>query len=401
MPEAKVNVRVDSHTPTVIETTGCALRMDAAQMVAADTMLVRLIMEIGAATAAGQPVAIRIDGTGDDGALRTLEACLDRLAEALDRNGISRTGIELTMPATWPQLRSVHELCLASFGARRLNLCIDDRGLPDERGWEALWQLSADGRVLIGCWPLVSSRSALLSAEVANDVLPGHGLQAPAQSAWLKADLEFAMAYETGNSHSKAAIQEILASVFDAAEALHETERWPTAAMGHDAWFNRRMSIRLVGIGDWVREQGLDPESHDTLAQLDGIVRAIAQTFEQASCSLSSEPLPAVVAADPGRLMGAGPERDAWSERWREAVARCGMRHRNLLTMSPWAIFPGEKADYRYANLLPLLRHGDACSFARDVAIDTWNANDFRDFHLRVLALARHSQARGGVAECL
>ena len=46
MPEAKVNVRVDSHTPTVIETTGCALRMDAAQMVAADTMLVRLIMEI-------------------------------------------------------------------------------------------------------------------------------------------------------------------------------------------------------------------------------------------------------------------------------------------------------------------------------------------------------------------
>ncbi len=382
-----MSVRADSGPPAVIESTGCALRMDAAQIVAADTMLARLVMEIGAASAAGQTVALRINGIDDDSALQTLETCLDRLAEALDRSGIRRNSIELTMAAMWSEPRSVHELCIAAFGARRLNLCVDDRRLPDERGWEALRDVATSGRVLIGCWPFVSSRSALLSAEIANDVLPGHGLQAPAQSAWLKADLEFATAYETGNSLSREAIQQILAPVFDAADALYETQLWPTPSMGHDAWFNRRMSIRLVGIGDWVRDQGLDAESHDTLAYLDGIVRAIAHTFEQASRSRSSEPLPAVLAADPGRLMGTGAQRDAWSERWREAVARCGMRHRNLLTMSPWAIFPAGNADYRYANLLPLLRHGDACSFAREVAIKAWNTNEFRDFHLRILRL--------------
>ena len=161
------------------------------------------------------------------------------------------------------------------------------------------------------------------------------------------------------------------------------------------------MSIRLVGIGDWVQDQGLNPERHDTLTFLDSIVRSTARTFEQASRARESEPLPAVLAEDPGRLMPKGAQRDAWSARWREAVHRCGMRHRNLLTISPWALFPREKADFRYVNLLPLLRHGDACSFVRDVPIGTWNTKDFRNFHLRIMALARHERARNSIATCL
>ena len=399
MPEANANV--EHRRASSITTSGCALRADTAAIISTDTRLARLTMEIAEVVSAGQTVAIRLDGIDRDDAPATVRACLGRLADALDKNGIDRGNVELAMPALLSDIETVHDLGIAEFGARRLNLYLSDLDDAGPLDWEALRLICSRGRALIACWPYVSSRSALLGAESAADILPGHGLQAPAQSAWLMADLDFATAWETGNSLSEEAIQDILAAVFDAAEALHEAERWPTPSMGHDAWFNRRMSIRLVGIGDWVRDQGLDPERLDTLTFLDRIVRSIARTFEQASRARTSEPLPAVLAEDPGRLMGKGAQRDAWSARWREAVHRCGMRHRNLLTMSPWALFPRENADFRYLNLLPLLCHGDACSFARDVPIDHWNSNDFRDFHLRILALAGHAAARDGIATCL
>ncbi|MDJ0907548.1 MAG: hypothetical protein QNI99_00025 [Woeseiaceae bacterium] len=401
MPEANASVDAELRRASSITTSGCALRADAEQIAAIDTRLARVTMEVAEIAASGQPVAIRLDGIDRNNTPAAVGACLRRLADALDRHGIDRSNIELTVSALLPDIETVHDLCIAEFGARRLNLVVGDLDEAGALNWEPLALIGSRGRALIGGWPSISSRSALLRAEAAPDVLPGHGLQAPAQSAWLMADLDFATAWETGNSLSEDAIQDILAAVFDAAEALHEPARWPTASMGHDAWFNRRMSIRLVGIGDWVRNQGLDPERHDTLTFLDRIVRTVARTFEQASRRRTSEPLPAVLAEDPGRLMGKGAQRDAWSRRWREAVHRCGMRHRNLLTMSPWALFPRENADFRYANLLPLLCHGDACSFAREVAIDGWNANEFRDFHLRILALARHRYARDGIATSL
>ena len=401
MPEANASGDAELRRASAISTSGCALRADAAQIVATDTRLARVCMEIAQVAASGQPVALRLDGIDRSDAPRAVEACLLRLADALERNGIDRAGIELTVPASLPDIETVHRLSIEEFGARRLNLVVSELEQADALQWAQLQRICAGGRALMGGWPSISSRSALLGAESAADILPGHGLQAPAQSAWLMADLDFATAWETGNSLSEDAIQDILAAVFDAAEALHEPTRWPTPSMGHDAWFNRRMSIRLVGIGEGVRDQGLDPERHDTLTFLDRIVRTIARTFEQASRRRLSEPLPAVLAEDPGRLMGNGAQRDAWSARWREAVHRCGMRHRNLLTMSPWALFPRESADFRYANLLPLLCHGDACSFAREVVIDRWKASYFRDFHLRILALARHRHARDGIATSL
>lgn len=381
-----------------ISTSGCALRADAMQIVATDTRLARLTSEAVAVTSAGQPVAIGLDNVDDVGALHD---CLERLAGALDKNGVARGCVELTLPAALPNIEVVHDLCIAEFGARRLNLTLCAADETSGLDWELLFETCRRGQALIGSWPCVSSRSALLDTEPAPDILPGHGLQAPAQSAWLLADLNFATAWETGNSLTDDAIQSVLAAVFDAAERLHEAERWPTPSMGHDAWFNRRMSIRLVGVGDWVQAQELDPVRHDTLKFLDRIVRATAQTFEHASRARASEPLPAVLAEDPGRLMGCGAQRDAWSARWKEAVQRCGMRHRNLLTMSPWAFFPTDNTDFRYLNLLPLLNHGDACSFVRDVPVDDWNANKFRDFHLRILTLAQHAAARDGVATSL
>ena len=71
---------------------------------------------------------------------------------------------------------------------------------------------------------------------------------------------------------------------------------------------------------------------------------------------------------------------------WRSAL------HRNLLTLSPWDVFPrGQPADYRYINLLPLLARANSVSFRRDVDICHWNVKEFRGFFERVSAILRSS----------
>ena len=80
------------------------------------------------------------------------------------------------------------------------------------------------------------------------------------------------------------------------------------------------------------------------------------------------------------------------NERWQRAVGSNAIRHRNLLTLSPWDVFPREQpADYRYVNLLPLLACANSVSFRRDVDICHWNVKEFKGFFERVSAILRSS----------
>ena len=76
--------------------------------------------------------------------------------------------------------------------------------------------------------------------------------------------------------------------------------------------------------------------------------------------------------------------------RWRRAVMANGLRHRNLLTISPWDVFPrGAPAALRHMNLLPVVRRAHSVSLHRDADISHWQAADFRAFHERVGAILR------------
>ena len=87
------------------------------------------------------------------------------------------------------------------------------------------------------------------------------------------------------------------------------------------------------------------------------------------------------------RVVHHGQEMNA---RWRRAVMDNGMRHRNLLTLSPWDVFPrGEAADFSYMNLLPVVRKAHSISMRRDADLSCWDARDFRAFHQRVSAILR------------
>ena len=76
-----------------------------------------------------------------------------------------------------------------------------------------------------------------------------------------------------------------------------------------------------------------------------------------------------------------------WQKRWAEMLATASVRHRNLLAISPWSVFPaGAPADFRFADLLPVLRYADACMLSGLPDLGHWNAGKFREFHCRASA---------------
>ena len=85
---------------------------------------------------------------------------------------------------------------------------------------------------------------------------------------------------------------------------------------------------------------------------------------------------------------------------WQQAVQASLVRHRNLLVISPWSLFPaGGAADFRYAELLPLLRHADACAFNKTVSIAHWNLKEFKCFHQRARAVLQQRSATTPIAK--
>jgi hypothetical protein len=108
--------------------------------------------------------------------------------------------------------------------------------------------------------------------------------------------------------------------------------------------------------------------------------------------------VPALDQADPGRLLPGGRIGDGWAWRWRQALEAAAVRNRNILALSPWSIFPPGAADYRYANLLPLLRHADVCRFDQPCDISHWNLRDFKNFHQQAAAVLHQRGAAHQIA---
>ncbi len=98
--------------------------------------------------------------------------------------------------------------------------------------------------------------------------------------------------------------------------------------------------------------------------------------------------------------MPSGRLRDGWLQRWREAVDSAAQRHRNLVVLSPWSLFPeGGAAPYGYANLVPLLRYADACALPPPPNIAGWSLGEFVNFHRQVMAVLQQRSSQRQIAE--
>jgi hypothetical protein len=383
---------------------GIALTADVSRILASEPLCARLSGQLADLLGRELPVSLLLTGLGDgEYAALEFETLCQALADALDTPGVHSTALEITLPGQTPDPAVAWRIRRDILGEGPLNIVCDEQCMSAKNFWLQLWALREEAHVRGAFWPLVASPCPLLMSEHANNILPESGLQAPSESAWVSASLRLTQYTDARGELDDEALVAALENVLLKAESVHVSGRWPTAAMQHDAWMNRRLAIRVDGLGDYAKRLGLQPGRHETLQKLRQVLLQIRHVLRQQSRQLAKTTgvLPAIDQHNPARKLTAGPDRDRWEMRWLRAVERSATAHRNLLVLSPWALFPRGSADLRWMDLLPLLRMADACVFRDRPDVTQWNINEFKHFHRRTWALMRQIEADALVAERL
>ena len=310
------------------------------------------------------------------------------LQDAAAAADVDPARIALAVPAGYLPVRALWRIRRNQLGAGPLFLT---GGPPAANAdWRALWDLRMEPQLRLAAATEVTSACPLLAAEPAMGVVPGIEVQAPVASAWVRREIclaDFADDRGRVDEHGLQGAAEHAVESGDRELALAE---WPTARMCHDAWLNRRLAVEVTGLGTLVARQGLDPADFGTLLAVGSLVARLRNVLVGRSRRLAATrgALPALEQA--GRMMALadGRLRDGWRRRWREAVDSGAVRHRNLLVISPWSLFPaGEAASYAYANLIPVLRHADACTISAPPDLTGWTLGEFANFHRQVAAV--------------
>jgi hypothetical protein len=270
------------------------------------------------------------------------------------------------------------------------------------RFWIQLWQLRREGALRVTYASSVLSPCPLLAPERAAGVAAPAAIEAPAGSAWTALRLDLSRFADARGRIEEAALERALRRGVEVGDLLHDRVVWPTACMRHDAWLNRRLGIIIDGIGDIAARRRLDPARFACLATLGDVLRFARGVLRERSGALAAArgAVPALACSDPAAALPGGDLRDGWSRRWRDAAEAAATRHRNLVVMSPWSIFPsGAPADLRYADLLPLLQFADACAVPAPPDLARWNVNEFKAFHQRAQAVLEQRDAAHSIAE--
>jgi len=276
-----------------------------------------------------------------------------------------------------------------------------DRARGGRDFWRELWEARNGTALRIAYASPVRASSLLLRSEPATAVLPRTHIEVPAGTAWVQFRVSLAD-FLNGGRFCTSSFEQALRNCVGQGERIHDEARWATPQMRDDAWLNRRLAVSVVGIGDLVAASGRDPAAFSTLEYLGQLLQSVRRVLcdQTRAMATRSANLPALEQTDPCRYLPPGEVRDAWRRRWAEMLATAAVRHRNLLVLAPWSIFPaGRPADFRYANLLPILRFADTCTLAETPDICHWNVKNFRDFHCRASAALHQREARYQIAE--
>lgn len=266
----------------------------------------------------------------------------------------------------------------------------------DNKDWRRLWELRTEFFFHLNYAADVLPVCPLLSVERSTGVLPATRIQVPTGTAWLPARLDLSRFANDRGVIALGVLEDALRRGVEILDRLFGHLRWPTPQMRHDAWLNRRLAIDIAGIGDVAEKRGLDPCSFSTLEELGCLLRKVQHALRSQSRLIArrTQGLPALEQFDPSESLPGGRVRSSWRAKWLDAVELESPRHRNLVVMSPWSLFPGGRpADVRYTDLLPLLRFADACRSGGTPDLSRWDANEFKAFHCRAIAVLQQRTA--------
>jgi hypothetical protein len=385
---------------------GASLRLHAVETLASGAAVERLREQVYDVLTRRLPVAVTVEQLGAAGEASSVfgQVCAV-LKAAVDEARDQPANVSIAIDATALAPQQLWLKRCEVLGAGPVYLLLGSKLTPpsvdaelrrqQDRFWLQCWHLRNNGYVRTALAPMISSPCALLPSEAAFGILPPSGLQVPPGTAWIPMQLNLTQFANAMGKIDTIALRDHLQRCIDFGEAKHDEVVWPTAAMRHDAWLNRRLAISVTGIGDLAVLRGLDPGCFLALKELGKVLQDIREIVNSYSrqLALQTEPAPSLDSFDRMRCAD-------WQARWRSALEFAAMRHRNLLAISPWSVFPSaQSADSRYADLLPLLEYADACSFPPPPCLQHWNINEFKHFHHRAWAVLECRDARKLFAE--
>ena len=384
-----------------VQPAGVSVRLEAVEPVSAGAHAGRTQTALAIVLAEGLPVTARVAGLACTEPVQAFEALCKRLARATREAGVDARALTIAVDAHDIDPVAAWSIRRELLGRGALYFVGTDARLESDAVLRRLWLLRSELCVGAAFWPLVNTPTPLLENERGDDLLPLPALQAPLGTAWVWGTINIASC--AGRSATDTArLDSLLVQALTEADDAHSRCRWPTAAARHDAWLNRRVALELTGVGDWVAMSGIDPSSLDALSAVDRLLATAAARLKAQSLAMAAgNRLPAINAVDPCRRLPKGCNVLAWQRYWQSAVDRAGIGHRNLLVASPWSLFASGSADTGAFNLLPALRHVDACTFRRRLPIDDWCVDAFREFHRRAWAVMRRNARPSLVAQQL
>ena len=349
----------------------------------------------------------RVDADGDGGGLYG-EAC-GVLARALREAGARPAQLEIVVEGGSIEPRQAALLRCEALGRGIVHILTHGNGpgIAQDAGrreafWRELWRCRSGGMLRLAYKYQVTTPCPLLADEAVGAVLPQTQLQVPVGSAWLQFGVNLGRFPGASHGLCEKTLEQVLRACVELGESLHDDVRWPTAQMRADAWMNRRLGIAIHGLGDLVLRKAMDPRAFSTFEYLGRLLQRVRHILwdQSRAIALRGAHVPAIERTNPGRMLPNGARRDDWHRRWSDAVASAAIRHRNLLVLSPWSVFPEDRpAEFRFADLLPVLRFADGCTLAGAPDLRHWNVNTFKAFHLRACAVLQQRDAAHQIAE--
>ncbi|MEE8235312.1 MAG: hypothetical protein V3R53_00860 [Gammaproteobacteria bacterium] len=209
--------------------------------------------------------------------------------------------------------------------------------------------------------------SDLHSSERCEVAMPQSLFEAPADSAWLALQLDVSRLADPVAGIGFRRLRPILRAGLRFADNLVDCVEWPWASLRLDAMLNRRVAVHLVGIGDLVDKLDLDPldfRSLQLVARWLGLMKRVL-IRESAALARRRGPFPGLGVNDLVRNLA--PHyglKDA-----ERLIRQHSLRHRHLLAISPWAIFPSSASKHptiEYCNLLPAISCADTINMYGD-----------------------------------
>lgn len=385
---------------------GASLKVHAIETLASSAAALRTREQVFDLLAQDVPVSVTVDKLGDAGVAEAVfSAICVILRSALDDARVASDYLSIAIDAAALLPQQVWMKRCEVLGPGPVYLLLGSALTPpasdvelrrqQDKFWLQCWHLRNSRQVRMALAPQVSSPCPLLASEPAPGILPPLGLQVPPGTAWAPMQVNLIDFANAAGELDAGALHAALRRCIESGEALHDQANWPTAAMRHDAWLNRRLAISVNGIGDLAARRGLDPGCFRALQNLAKVLQDVRSVVNDYSRQLAAliEPPASLQLADTGH----GPD---WQARWQKALQFAAMRHRNLLAISPWAVFPSAAtADSRYSDLLPLLEYADLCAFPEPPCLQDWNVNKFKHFHHRAWAVLERKDARKLIAE--